>query len=265
MLGGRNYTARNNRHPARGVSQEPSTHTQTPSLHARGQRRVVWGHSPVNRPGGTSEGQPTAARTSDGGGATSFRANTAPSEKVMGRRERSPRDEENDDRPRLPQSRTTPDRRNREGFQLGVEMRHVAGDVSQIRAENAALLGVINLSQEEINVAQLRRMSKQGMTRWVRFSFGGIDIYYAMVMDAEHSQAQTFINIINALIAGAQFGNPSTVVLGIGCEVRARWAGSGANAVRWIPYPLQPPPPSAYYNNPHLLVGTSRANFRPLP
>ena len=115
------------------------------------------------------------------------------------------------------------------------------GDTTQIRAEDAEELEVIKLTDQEIDVAQLRRMSKPGMTRWVKFSFGGTNIPYAMVIDAVHSHTR------RANRGGAIRACPRTtalVLLGADCEVRARLRGSGANVATWVPFSLEPLAPS---------------------
>ena len=65
---------------------------------------------------------------------------------------------------------------------------------SMIRHDDAKYLHTVDLTTEEIDCGELRKLEVAGMNRWVRLSIGGVVLQYVMVMDEAHSPAHTFIN-----------------------------------------------------------------------
>jgi hypothetical protein len=119
---------------------------------------------------------------------------------------------------------------------------------SRIRHDDARHMHTVDLTPEEIECGELRKLEVAGMDRWVRLTIGGIVIHYAMVMDAAHSPPITFINNFLALVSGVRFGPNHIVRFGTGWEVQFFESALTLN-VPCVKWPLALEACSHYFRN----------------
>ena len=268
VLGRSDTTARGTRPQPRADSEDQTSYIPTSPLRALGhERNIGWGHPPTNRPMGPGGVPPTSRRDPDGGGASSSRVTSAPHSSTLGRRGRSPDDEESDPGPRVGRHRTTQSSQDRSGTNRIIAIHRTPGEISEIREANQDLLALVDLRPDEIHESGLRGLGREGILRWVTFTLGGVIIAYAMVVNEENSPTLSIINTCDAIIGGAQLGPhlgpPNSILLGEGHEIRVHWGG-GNNPETWILFSLQTfNPPSAFFAHPTLAIGTGRMNFLP--
>ena len=125
---------------------------------------------------------------------------------TLGRRERSPADDDSENEPRASWPRTAIPARLGDIVRIVIELHRTPGEVSTIKDEDAGQFDLEDLRPYEINESGLRTLGGKGIMRWVKWTLGNMTIAYARVVDKDHSPPRSFINAFEAIFRMARLG-----------------------------------------------------------